>query len=127
MTKYGEVATRAVGLLLWEPDTSPVEAWASAAARVFPDSPSSREKGCPKSAFLGLCEEGIVAGVSPGSYTRSVLNKEYAVRGLGALRSLPELATDPRQLWLTATNGKHVQPNSQMEVLTALWDAGLVR
>jgi hypothetical protein len=75
MAKYGEVATRAVGLLLWEPDTSPADAWESAAARVFPDSPSSREKSCPRSAFLGLCEDGIVTGVSPGAYSRSVLNK----------------------------------------------------
>lgn len=86
MSKYGAVAVRAVGLMLWEPGTPPGEAWASAAERVFPDSPSSREKGCPKSAFLGLCEEGRVAGASPGAYTRSVLNKEYAVRGLEVLR-----------------------------------------
>lgn len=127
MAKYGEVATRAVGLMLWRPPTNPLEAWEEAAALVFPDSPASRGKGCPKSAFLGLCEEGVVAGVPPGSYTRSALNKEYALVGLTELRRSPELVSHQRQLWRAATRGKEIQPNSQMEVLTALWEAGLIR
>ena len=115
MAKYGEVAIRAVGLLLWESGTSPVDAWAAATDRVYPDSRSSRDKGCPKGAFLGLCEDGVVAGVPRGSYTRSVLNKGYAVRALAALRASPGSPTDQRGLWTAATNGQEVQPNSQME------------
>ena len=91
MPKYAEVATRAVGLMLWAPGTSPRAAWMRAGERVFPDSESSREKGCPMSTFLGLCEEGVVPGALAGSYTRSVLNKEYALRALEALRADPEL------------------------------------
>ena len=127
MSKYGHTAVRAVGLMLWEPGIVPGEAWVAAAERVFPDSPSSREKGCPKSAFLGLCEEGVIAGVPPGAYTRSLLNKEYAVRGLQVLRRSPELAADSGELWRRATAGKEIRSNSQMEVLIALWEAGLVR
>ena len=127
MNKYGEVARRAVGFLLWVPGSTPVEAWAAAAEEVFPDSPSSREKGCPKGAFLGLCEDGVVAGVPPGSYTRSVLNKGYALSGLVALRTRPALEHDPRELWRIATEGTEIQANSQMEVLIALWRDGLLR
>ena len=39
-------------------NSDPAQAWKSAADQVFPDSDSSRSKGCPKSAFLGLCEDG---------------------------------------------------------------------
>lgn len=127
MSKYREVATRAVGLMLWAPGTGPADAWVAAAIEVFPESAAARVKACPRGAFLGLCEAGVVSGVPPGAYTRSILNKEYAVRALDALRSSPELAKDHHRLWQAATTGKDVQPNSQMEVLTALWDAGLVR
>lgn len=66
-------------------------------------------------------------GVAPGSYTRSVLNKGYALRALGALRRSPTLAADKGELWRTATNGQEIESNSQMEVVTALWKAGLLR
>ncbi len=125
MSRYGDVATRAVGLVLWSPGTTPVAAWDAAAKEVFPDSPSSRVKSCPKSAFLGLCEEGLVAGVPQGDYTRSLLNKEYALRGVQALRR--QRAIESQELWLAATAGKDVQPNSQMDVVLALWKAGLIR
>lgn len=127
MGKYGEVAVRAVGLMLWDPETSPPDAWEASAARVFPDSSASQAKSCPRSAFLGLCEEGVVAGVARGDYTRSQLNRDYAIRGLMALRSQPDLSRDQRRLWIAATDGKEVRPNGQMEVLSALWDVGLVR
>lgn len=127
MGRYGEVATRAVGLLLWEPGTSPREAWVGAAGRVFSDSRSSQAKGCPKSTFLGLCEEGVVAGVHPGQYTSSTLNKGYGVRALRALRADPTLVVDAAELWRVATDGREVRPNSQMDVVSSLWSARLLR
>ena len=35
---------------------------------VFPTQESSRKKGCPQSAFLGLCEDGYVKGIPQGRY-----------------------------------------------------------
>lgn len=35
-----------------------------AVEEVFPNSKSSQEKSCPKNAFLGLCEEGLVKGIT---------------------------------------------------------------
>lgn len=127
MSNYGEVAVRAVGLLLWETGVSAPDAWGQAVGRVFAHSPSSREKSCPKSTFLGLCEEGVVVGVEPGSYTRSRLNRDYALQALEALRKDPTLAGDKHQLWRIATQGRDIRENSQMEVLLALWNAELLR
>ncbi len=99
MSKYAELATRAVGLMLWEPNTDPREAWERAGLEVFPHSASAREKGCPKSTFLGFCEEGLVPGASPGTYTRSVLNKGYGLRALAAVRRNPGLLDEDARLW----------------------------
>jgi hypothetical protein len=41
---------------------------------------SAQKKGCPRGAFLGLCEEGLVKGIPAGNYTTSKDNKAYAVR-----------------------------------------------
>jgi len=36
-------------------------------------------KGCPRGAFLELCEAGMIKGIASGKYTRSKRNKEYAI------------------------------------------------
>jgi ATP dependent DNA ligase C terminal region len=38
--------------------------------RLYPTSPTARRKSCPRGAFLGLCEEGLVKGILPGRYSR---------------------------------------------------------
>jgi hypothetical protein len=48
--------------------------------KLYPTSPTSRKKDCPRGAFLGLCEEGLVKGIPAGKYTASKDNKAYAVR-----------------------------------------------
>ena len=44
--------------LVGEKNLTPVDAWARAVVKKFPDSISSQLKGCPKNAFLGLCDDG---------------------------------------------------------------------
>lgn len=56
----------------------PPDAWDVAAAETFPPGSIGAKKNCPKSAFLGLIDLGLIRGVSPGGFTRSVDNKEYA-------------------------------------------------
>ena len=63
MNKYGQVAVLAATNLIGKKNSDPAQAWKSAADQVFPDSDSSRSKGCPKSAFLGLCEDGLIKGL----------------------------------------------------------------
>jgi len=107
----------------------PPEAWRRAVALSCP-SLSSQVKPCPKGAFLGLCEEGLVSGVPAapaGSYTASQKNKDYAVRAVSILRRLPAgTVPNPATLWVNVLGGEWKQPNGQMEVVLALWTAGLI-
>lgn len=127
MGKYGETAIRAVALLGAEECDDPRKAWDKVAAEVFRGRESSRKKGCPKDAFLGLCEEGMVKGVPAGSYTRSTKNKWYAVRAIEILEKRPELARDTKRLWAMVVEGNPIKHNGQMDVVVSLWNVGFDR
>jgi hypothetical protein len=64
-------------------------AWKNSARAVFPDRESSQKKGCPKDAFLGQCEANLIEGIPRGRYTRSVLNKQYALDAVEFLKKNP--------------------------------------
>jgi hypothetical protein len=124
MGKYGEAAVHATGFLASQIDC-PNEAWRKAVSEVFPESVSSQKKSCPKSAYLGLCEAGVIAGVPKSDYTRSTDNKRYALEAMSILVSSPVLATDHKTLW-SKTSGADKKHNGQMDVVTSLWLAGLL-
>ena len=127
MGSYGKVAVRAAALIRDGKFRSPAEAWASAARELLPHSESSQDKSCPRGAFLGLCDEGLVAGVPAGSYTRSPANKSYAVRAAGLLRTSPELAAQgPTLLWDRVVPGGAKRHNGQMDVVLGLHADGLL-
>lgn len=75
--KYGQAAVDAVESFRSALEKGPRGAWSRAVARLFPKSPSSRDKGCPMYAFLGLCGEGLVRGIPPGDYR---VREEQAIR-----------------------------------------------
>ncbi len=122
MSNYGELAKLAASRA--RQGATPVDAWKSSAEDIFPTKKASREKGCPKCAFLGLAEEGLIRGVPPGHYTRSTDNKRYALAALKALRADPDLASDIKKLWATVMTGVKKQHNEQMCVVSALWQNG---
>jgi hypothetical protein len=125
LTGYGAVAVAAVKLAHGGLD--PVGAWPEAALAIFPHSASQRDKDCPKGAFLGLCQEGLVAGVQAGKYTRSIDNKGYAIRAVELLASDPRLAEPgPKVLWDRVIGGVTKSHNGQMDVVLALWRNGLL-
>lgn len=95
-----------------------------AASKIFAQSPSSRDKSCPRDAFLGLCEHGCVVGVAQGNYTRSVSNKRYAVAAVAILKKNPELSECDRDLWKAVTRGASLTHNGQMDVVNSLFRAG---
>ena len=99
----------------------PVRAWKEAARRIC-ETEASREKGCPRDTFLGLCQEGRVKGIPAGAYTRSVLNRDYAVKAVEILATGSTL--QPIELWASINPGK--THNGQMDVVVALWDKGLI-
>jgi hypothetical protein len=121
--KYGLVALNAVNKLNNIKEMEPCNAWDEAAVVVFPTQLSSRKKGCPRSAFLGLCEEGKVKGVKPGNYTSSKANKAYANDAADLLKSSPTLTT--KELWgKVVSNTEPKVHNSQMNVVAALFNEG---
>lgn len=106
-----------------QPD--PVAAWKSA-VQIYLPTTEGQKKGCPQNTFLGLCEEGVVLGVPPGKYTRSRLNKSYALRAVEFLKKDNSLTKDVRILWQKVMSGKDKKPNSQMDVVQALWQAEML-
>lgn len=122
---YGSVAILAVKRA--QNGVDPVQAWKESAKEVFPSQPASRDKGCPKCAFLGLAEDALIFCVPPGNYTRSSLNKKYAVEAVKFLRISPSLAKHPRELWNRVTHNQPKAHNGQMDVVLALWNAGYIR
>jgi hypothetical protein len=125
---YDEVALLATTKIT-DGKIEPEKAWHLAAEEVFKNKKASIEKGCPKGAFLGLCEDGFVKGVQRGAYTKSKLNKRYAIKAVEVLKSHPG-SHYPKVLWQDVLNrlGSDVNKkhNSQMEVVLSLWNNGLI-
>ena len=117
MNKYGIAAADAAKNVA-KSGSSPEDAWNSTTRRLFPGKPDAQNKLCPKAAFLGLCEKGIVLGVPEGSYTNSFQNKAYAVRALEYIRRTGKVNITEQELW------KIIEPNKthnyQMSVVLAL-------
>lgn len=126
LTGYARVALEASRLAA--NGTHPVKAWSERAAVTFVGRPEARVKSCPKSAFLGLAAAGLIKGVPPGAYTRSVDNRRYAEAAVQRLRDDATWAADPHGLWrdIAEQAGKK-RHNGQMNVVIALWSAGAVR
>ena len=57
MGKYGHAAILATNIVRKDQSISPRIAWDTAVGMIFQDSTSSQQKGCPRNAFLGLCED----------------------------------------------------------------------
>jgi len=126
MGKFGVAAITAVRIYTEGKVATIPDAWGLAVQEIFPNSPSSQSKGCPKGTFLGICDSGCVIGVPSGEYTRSRKNKQYGLRALELLCVTPSLADDEATLWQLVLAGESRVPNSQMDVISSLWKAGLV-
>lgn len=126
MGKYGESAIMAVKRYRDGQAKSLLDAWEQATLHFFSNTLSGQRKSCPKGAFLGLCEEGLVKGIPPGEYTISADNKRYAVDAVALLRRNPSLAQNRAALWRAVMRGKAKERNQQMDVVVSLWDRGLI-
>jgi hypothetical protein len=121
--RYGEAALMAARGS--SAKTNPVARWESAMETLYPTSPTARKKGCPRGAFLGLCEEGLVKGIPAGNYTASTDNKAYALRA-AALLTKGTRSWSISELWRAVTNDPEKTHNSQMDIVLALWKNGLI-
>jgi hypothetical protein len=120
--RYGEAALKAARD---SSGTSPAKRWESALETLYPTSPSSRNKSCPRGAFLGLCEEGLVKGIPAGNYTASKDNKAYAVQA-AALLTEGSRKWSIGELWRAVSPDPEKAHNSQVDVVLALWKNGLI-
>ena len=125
-SKFGEVAIKATEIYrIGGGKTSPRRAWEKAANEVFPNSESSQDKSCPRDAYLGLYQEGLIRGVPAGDYTQSIKNKDYAVSAVNILKQQPHLTQDIPTLWREALKMQNESVgkthNQQMDVVAALW------
>jgi len=126
MSRYGEAAVTAAQMVSLGRAKHAPDAWNFAVKSIFPGRLASQRKGCPRGAFLGLCESGLIKGVPGGSYTRSLLNKQYAIDAVKFLRKRPALANEPNQLWRLVIGPTAKVENAQMSVVIALWQQGLI-
>jgi hypothetical protein len=126
MGDYGKAAVNATNFVKSGRYQSPVTAWQVAVSAQFPASQSSQKKSCPRGAYLGLCEMGLVCGIPVGHYTDSQKNKSYAVSALNQLCINPSLASNFKALWIAA-GCPNIKLNNQMDVVLALWNIGLLK
>ena len=104
-----------------------LDAWDFAISQ-YSESNSIRGKVCPKDAYLGLCECGLVKGIPAGKYggpARNV-NGRYAVDAYRILKSNPTLAANKRALWDTIPEPRAVNENNQIDVVVSLLRAGML-
>jgi hypothetical protein len=128
MGQYSRVATRAAQLLEQKVESNPEQAWARAAKEIILKSKKSQEKCCPKLAFIGLCEKGLIQGFegSPEA-TPNRQNKKYAIKAVEILQQHGNINKD--ELWDIVTDefGKvGLRHNGQMDVVVALWEKGWI-
>jgi hypothetical protein len=122
--KYGEVAIKAA-----KEKGNPKDNWLKEVQKAFFDSESSQKKSCPKSTFLGLCQEGLVKGIAKGNYTKSIDNKAYAIEAIKILKGNSKTIYTPKELWIKTKKELFIikkDHNSQMDVVLALWEYGLI-
>ena len=129
--KYGKAAIRATKLVC-DHKIAPREAWYAACEEQFSERQKAAiRKSCPSGAYLGLCEEGKINGVPVGNYTRSRLNKKYALEAVEILRSCQSLESDKPRLWekvlKKAGVKKAISHNYQLHVVLALWREGFIK
>ncbi|SHH41964.1 DUF6979 family protein [Tepidibacter thalassicus] len=126
MSKYEKCAIKAINLIKSGKINNPRNAWERASSEIFGKGTTGQLKGCPKSAFLGLCEEGIIKGISHGKYTKSKKNKNYAIKAIKILLKEPYLKNNKKELWNRVIENNKISHNYQMDVVIALWNNNLI-
>jgi Ribonuclease G/E len=129
VAQYSIVATRAAQLLEQKIEANPEKAWANAAKEIIRKSKKSQEKFCPKLAFIGLCEKGLIQGFERNpEATPDRENKKYAIKAVEILQQHGNINKD--ELWDMVTDefGKiGLKHNEQMDVVVALWENGWIK
>lgn len=127
MGQYGKAAISATKKICNGMD--PVKAW-NLAIRELTTSTDSIKKGCPKSAYLGLCEDGYVKGVNNGNYSAGIKNKGYALKAVEIIHRTPNRTFTKKELWAQVFKELHlsfITENGQLDVVLSLHNEDLLR
>jgi len=122
MNLFGKCAILATKKMVDMSCSNPAEAWELSISELS-KSPNTQAKGCPRNAFLGLCEEGLVRGIECGKYANLRENKEYALKAVKILAQTSKPFT-ASQLWRCI--GEKGKQDGQMDVVLSLWKNNLV-
>ena len=123
---YGRAAITAAQTLEKGTSSNPESAWKRAIAQETKSS-ESRRKGCPRGAFLELCNAGVIRGCEGRPSILRGSNAEYAVRMLEAIRADESVLGDKEKLWRLAVGKGKKKENGQLDVVDSLWREGLIR
>lgn len=127
MADYGSVAIEVTKRLNAKEEFDIYKIWKEVAGESF-ETESSIKKGCPRSAYIGLCEAGKIKGIKEGKYRKGIgeKNKNYALVAVELLKEDLDLGRiDHRELWGKVVPNKSY--NQQMDVVLALWNKGLIK
>ena len=126
MGQYGKAAISATKRICNGMD--PVKAW-NLSIKELTNSNDSIIKGCPKSAYLGFCEDGYVKGVNNGNYTTGTKNKGYALKAVEIIHRTPNRTFTKKELWAQVLDELGLpfkKENSHMDVVFSLHNEDLL-
>lgn len=125
MSKYAQAAVETVRKNQGKSSLDMRQEWDKTMMEYYPTKKPSREKGCPRNAFLGLSEAGLIMGIPTGDYgvKPGNVNNRYAVDAVALLQAGSE--PDKKQLWAAVTDANK-KPNHQMDIVLALLHEGML-
>ncbi len=121
--RYGEAALKAVRMDTAGKAITPRERWDRAVKTLYPNTLAGQKKGAPRTAFLSLCEAGLVLGI-PAPNHPSQKRNSHATQAVALLAAGTH--TTVTQLWKEVTQGEAIPHAGQMDVVLALWKNGLL-
>ncbi|EST59134.1 hypothetical protein K151_1958 [Proteus hauseri ZMd44] len=125
MGTYGKAAVQTA--LNYDDKVNLREQWTNAISKET-TSKSSINKGCPKGAFLGLCELGLVKNIPSNDYNAGADNKRHAKELLALAIENPNItATECFRLYQKSNNDLPKNHNGQADVVISLLEANLIR
>jgi len=105
---------------------SPPQAWEQSVGH-YTNSQSARTKGCPRGAFLGLCQEGLVKDVPAQRYTASMASKNYAISTVMLLKQGSTNVENINEIESFVMPERQRGDQGEIRIACVLWKNGLIR
>jgi len=125
MTQYERTALKAVELLRQDQSILARNIWDLTAYETI-STKESREKQCPKLAFVSLCQLDLIKGISPqnGEVYQGICT-HYMREAAKILKSEPYLINNKSKVWLKI-KGHSDAIASRLDPIFALWKNNLI-